>query len=500
MARRTLCGVLVVWLASASVAGTAPDLRLIDAVRHQDRAAIAALFKQNVDVKAAQPDAATALHWAAHLDDRETVNLLLRAGADVNAANDLGVTPLSLACSNASDAMVERLLQAGADPNRIPATGESPLMAAARAGNAGIVKALAAHGAQVNAKEPTRGQTALMWAAANRRSDVVRVLIESGADVRARSDAAPRSYQTGSRYVAYDDVRFVVTVDEGGYTPLLFAARSGDAASADLLIAAGANVNDAAPSGTAPLVVAAHSGNAAVAALLLDKGADPLAAGAGYTALHAAVLRGDATLVKTLLTRGANPNTPLARGTPVRRYSADFAFNAELAGATPFWLAARYGDTDVMRALADGGADTRFVMADGTSVLMAAVAASSGFGSGDRRERYLSPVQVAERNERDMERLTFDTVKLAIALGLDVNHANKAGDTALHLAASQGLATVIRLLGDAGARVDVKNQRGVTPLAMASARPRAVEGGVAGPSDGYRQAAIDALRQLGAKE
>jgi ankyrin repeat protein len=499
MTRKTAGGILLVWLGCVPGTLAAADLRLVEAVKRQDRTAVSSFLNQKVDVNAAQPDGATALHWAAHWDDLETATLLLRAGANVNAANDLGVTPLLVACTNASAPMVERLLAAGANPNAVPSTGESPLMTAARTGNAAAVKALIAHRAQVNAKEPTRGQTALMWAVAHRHPEVVRALIEGGADVHARSNTSPRAYQTGSRYVAYDDVRFVVTVEEGGYTPLLFASRSGDAVSAALLVAAGANVNDPAPSGTTPLVVAAHSGHGELAALLLEKGADPHASGAGYTALHAAVLRGDVTLAKALLMRGANPNAALARGTPVRRYSADFAFSADLIGATPFWLAARYGDTDTMRALADGGADTRFTMPDGTTALIAAVAASSGFGSGDRRERYLSPVQIAERNEREDERVTLEAAKLALALGANVNHANKAGDTALHLAAAQGLATVVRLLADAGAALETKNQRGLTPLGMANARPRG-EGGVAPPSDDRRKVTVDLLRQLGAKE
>lgn len=496
--RKAACGMLLAWLGWVPVAGAATDVRLVDAVKQQDRAAVRALLEQHVDVKAAQADGATALHWAAHWDDLETATLLLRAGADVNAANDFGVTPLSLACTNASAPMVERLLAAGANPNAVPSTGESPLMAAARTGNPAAVKTLLAHGAQVNFKEPTRGQSALMWAVANRHPAVVQVLLENGADVQARSAVSPRAYQTGSRYVAYDDVRFVATIEEGGFTPLLFAARSGDAASAALLVARGANVNDASPSGTTPLVVAAHSGHGAVAALLVEKGADLRAAGAGYTALHAAVLRGDVPLVKRLLAGGADPNAALTRGTPVRRYSADFAFSADLIGATPFWLAARYGDTAAMRALADAGADTRFVMPDGATALIAAVAASSGIGSGDRRERYLSPVEIAQRIEREDERVTLETAKLAIALGSGVTHANQAGDTALHLAAAQGLATVVQFLADAGAVLDVKNKRGLTPLGLATARPRG-EGGAL-PNDERRKITVELLRQLGAKE
>jgi ankyrin repeat protein len=494
--KRVLAALLVACSATAVEAAT--DLRLVDAVRRQDRAAIRTFLDQKVDVRAAQPDGATALHWAAHWNDLDTAASLLRAGADVNRANDFGVTPLSIACSNASAPMVERLLASGANPNRALESGESPLMTASRTGSAAAVAALVKAGAQVNAKEPIRGQTALMWAVANRRDEVARVLIENGADIQARSTVVRRAYQTGSRYVAYDDVRFVVEVEEGGFTPLLFAARSGDLASAVLLLGAGAKVDDPAPSGTTPLVVAAHSGHGDLAALFLEKGADANAAGAGYTALHAAILVGDVPLVRTLLARKADPNAALTRGTPVRRYSQDFAFSADLIGATPFWLAARYGDVEIMRALAGAGADTRFIMKDGSNALVAAVAASSGFGSGDRRERYLTPVQIAERVVSEEERITLETAKLTIELGSDVNHANQAGDTALHLASAQGLATVVQFLVDNGATLDIKNKRGLTPLGLAMQRQRG-EGGVV-VNEERKATTADLLRKLGASQ
>jgi ankyrin repeat protein len=290
----------------------------------------------------------------------------------------------------------------------------------------------------------------------------------------------------------------VVKVDDGGFTPLLFAARSGDAPTADLLLAAGAKLDEPAPSGASPLVIAAHSGNRDVALLLLERGAEPNAAGAGYTALHAAVLRGDLRVVEALVARGAKVDAPLERGTPVRRYSQDYAFSADLIGATPFWLAARYGDLPIMRALADSGANTGFVMADGSNALIAAVAASSGFGSGDRRERYLTPVEIAARVEADEERVTLETAQLALALGSEINHVNRNGDSALHLAAGQGLVTVVQFLAEHGAALDVKNKRGLTPLGLALQRPRG-EGGVTTPDD-RRETAAAILRKLGAPE
>src|SRR5947209_2206959 len=102
----------------ANGAGAAgADLRLVDAVAHQDTQAARALISQKVDVNSRAGDGATALQWAAHWDDFDTVDLLLKAGANVNAADDHGVTPLALACENVSVRMIETLLNAGANPN-----------------------------------------------------------------------------------------------------------------------------------------------------------------------------------------------------------------------------------------------------------------------------------------------------------------------------------------------------------------------------------------------
>jgi len=65
---------------------------------------------------------------------------------------------------------------------------------------------------------------------------------------------------------------------------------------------------------------------------------------------------------------------------------------------------------------------------------------------------------------------TSEAVKLALDLGADVNASNQAGDTALHGAASHGYAAVMQLLTDHGARMDVKNKRGKTPLDLATAK------------------------------
>src|SRR5262249_1645184 len=140
-------------------------------------------------------------------------------------------------------------------------------------------------------------------------------------------------------------------IPHGGDTALMFAARVGDLESASRLVAAGANVNDADAWGVRATALAAHAGHREQGGLLLDHGADPDAARAGFTALHAGVMRRDEAMAAALLAHGADPNFRVTSWTPTRRSSRDYHFSPELIGATPFWLAARFGGPALMQLL-----------------------------------------------------------------------------------------------------------------------------------------------------
>ncbi len=438
------------------------DLRLIDAAKAQDAAAVRTLVNQQTPVDIAQPDGATALHWAAHWDNLQIADLLIRAGADVNVTNELGVAPLSLACINGSADMVERLLDRDADANHALPTGVTALMTCARTGSVEAVRNLLDHGARVNEQESVWGQTALMWAIAERHPDVVATLVAAGADIGHRTHR--------------------------GFTPLLFAAQQGAVESAAILLDAGTDVNDVGSDGSAALLVATESGHPDMVRFLLDAGADVHAIGTGRTALHASVQGVRPDIATVLLDGGADPNTRLQSRLP--RIAGDLSTLSgpmSWVGATPFWLAAKFTDRDMMRLFADRGADTRLTTEDGTTPLMVTV----GIGYVDGYDRYGNlrfDGYSARREQNDLE-----AAKLALALGGDVTTVNEHGQTVRHGAAYLGSDAIVQFLADQGAEIDRADNEGRSPLSIA-------DGLYVGGTFVIQESTAALLRQLGADQ
>ena len=441
-----------VFLAGAPVPAAAAGSNgrdLVDAVRRGDAPAVDALLEAGADVSAVGGDGSTALLWASHRDDLRTARRLLDAGAAVDAANDLGATPLWAASQNGGGRMVRVLLAAGADPDLALLSGETPVMVAARAGSANAVEQLAEAGADLD-RRGSRGQTALMWAAAQHHPDVVAALLAHGADLHIRSDV----WSQVMGVPPHGQYGYNREIPHGGNTALLFAARVGDLASARLLVDAGAGVNDTNAWGVSATTMAAHAGYRGLVAFLLERGADPDADDAGFAALHEAVMRRDAELTAILLAHGADPNIRLRAWTPARRASRDYNFRPSLIGATPFWLAARFGEVGLMRLLAAHGADPTFVhhadyIADGsferrleaTTALMAAL----GMGGGRRLRAWFPPAPGGP------EARSLSAVTLAADLGVDPSAAGTGGRTALDEAEALHYVSVVEFLVERGA-------------------------------------------------
>jgi uncharacterized protein len=492
--------------AGVGIAASGHETPLADAVERGDKQAIASLLKSGADVNATQSDGATALHWAAYLNDAESTALLLRAGAKVDAKNDLGVTPLALAAQQGGAAVIEQLLKAGAKPNdpvNFVDAGETPLMHAARAGSADAVKVLAKAGADLNAKETWNGQTALMWAAAEGHAPVIETLLEFGSDMHARSNA--------------------------GTTAFMFAVRKGDRASVKTMLAHGADVNEKRTDLATPLLVAIINGYEDIVELLLDKGADPNAEG-GSTELtvqgmHAKPqkivlktpsfreqLRDVGTeggngknntfgkplqaavhvanwhisdefisanvdrlaIIKALVAHGADVN---GRNTDMEPRWSGARYRHRLVGATAFLFAAKAADIEAMRLLLKLGADPKINTGVNITPLMAAAG-----------------IAWASNQERASEEQVLEAVKMLVEeLGADVNFVADTGETAMHAAAYRGANNVVQYLFDKGAKLDVVDKSGRTPLTIA-------EGVEYGNSFAAMPQTAELLRKLGAKE
>ena len=436
---------------------------LIEAVKQGDLAQVRVLLDRGADVDAPEIDGTTALHWAVHRDDGDLAALLIDRGADVTAANRYGVAPIALASLNGSAPMLARLLAAGADANRAQPEGETALMTAARTGRVEAVRVLLEHGADVDAAEEWRGQNALMWAAAEGHTATAQELIAHGADVHVRSGRAAAT--AGDREAGGDAV-----VREGrparptGFSAILFAVQGGHPDAAMVLADAGADVDDMAPDGSSALVVAIDNRHYELAAWLLDRGADPNADGAGWTALHTAVLAhrphfrvvpdpsptgslSSGVLIEALLAAGADPNAASRERVRLATQTSPL-FPTE--GVTPFLLAAIAADAPLMRLLLAHGADTSVTSAGGSTALMAAAGAATYAGQGAGSE--------ADARE---------AVELLLDAGVDVHAADDAGNTALHGAANRGANSVVELLLAHGARLDAANGRGWLPVTIA---------------------------------
>ncbi len=439
---------------------------LVDAVKSGDRAAALKMIEQRVDVNTPEPDGTTALHWAVHQNDLDLVERLIRAGANARAKNDYGATPMSEAAVLGNAAIIERLLKAGADVESPNADGQTALMIVARTGSVEAARVLLKNGANVNAKEQWREQTALMWAAAQSQPAMVKELLAHGADSNARSKINGWERQvTGEPRAIYRPA--------GGWTPLLYSAREGCVECARALVEGGAGINMADPEEVSPLLLATLNGRFDTAAYLISKGANvnkwdwygraPLYAAVDLNTIPRGGRPDQPSLDETtslqvieqLLAAGANPNAQLKLAPPFRNIGNDRGLDGMLTiGTTPLIRAAKAFDAPAIQLLLAKGANINLPNTRGITPIMAA----SGLGSVDADTRGIYTTE-------DVQQRSIASLKLLLAAGGDI-HSKEPGRglTLLHEAARWGWNDVAQFLVDNGAKLDAKDNRGLTPV------------------------------------
>ena len=410
------------------------------------------------DVNRRNPDGSTPLQWAVYNGDVAEVKRLLRAGADASIANKYGATPMSLAAETGNTEVLKVLLEVGADVESPNADGQTALLSVARTGNVEAAKLLLDRGAKVDAKEKWGGQTPLMWASARRHPAMMQLLISRGADVNAAS--IDRNYQ---RHVTAEGRP--KSLDSGGLTPLLYAARENCRACVDVLLENKADIDLPDPDGATPLLVAVMNANWDLAKQLIDAGADvnqwdvfgeaPL-----YTAIdlrnridggRASIDEPNTTtglgILRLLLERGADPNMQLFFK------PANVRGGLHTRGATPLIRAAMNADVEVMKLLLEKGADATLATADRQTPIHAVLAGRA-------------PENQAVELIRLLQKAGADVNVVAL-----INHGEEIrGGTALHYAVRKRYKEVIKLLASFNIDMNAVDQDGLSALDYTQSR------------------------------
>lgn len=439
----------------------------------------------------------TPLDLAVRADDASKTAQLLHDGASAKTSTPDGVTPLWLAVMNHNPAITEMLLKAGADANAALPDGETALMTAAKTGSPEVAELLIEHGANVAAADPAFGETALMIAAMANHAGVIEVLLKHGAEVNGRT-----------KELSYSKDRFglegVLTIlPHGSWTALMYAAREGSVDAARALCDAGAEKNAVDPDGSTSLLLAITNGHFDTAAALVEKGADVnLTDSTGTAALYAAVdvnTLGEifgrpgrpshdklsaVDLMKVLLEHGADPNARLKSATLQRAHTPGEPTLG--AGANPLARAAHTGDVAAVELLIAHGAVVNQALKNGTTPLMFA----AGLGRG------VSAFAKDYGTEADL----IAAAKVLLDHGADINAISAAGQTAMHFAAQAADANfpqpsddMVKLLASRGARLDVVDKQGRSPIEMAQGK--GLRGHAGGPVK-PREQTVELLHQL----
>jgi hypothetical protein len=189
---------------------------------------------------------------------------LLKAGADVDIRGDYGENALHIAVLADQLDLVDLLITNPRVSINSPRAktgttggGETALIIAAQKGLAKIVDRLLKAGAEANTLANS-GLSALHWAALRNNLQVIDLLI-----------AAPK-INLNVRVRRSRSSKFVV----GGSSPLILAARKGNAEAATALISAGADLTIMDDTGNTALHVAVEAGHVAVVEVLVNNGMD----------------------------------------------------------------------------------------------------------------------------------------------------------------------------------------------------------------------------------
>jgi ankyrin repeat protein len=344
--------------------------------------------------------------------------LLCTLGADVSHADSHGFAALAAAANEGCSVSLLRILlqQRGVNINGTDNKGNTAVALAAGKGDTAAVKLLLEHGADASIKN-LRGQCAMFAATGKGHLHIVHLLLQHGLSIYV-TDSLERTLliettRGGAEHVAEFLIQQGVSVhatDARQHTALHVAAMFSEAAATvQLLLQHGADVNARAEENLTPLHRAASALQLQNAKLLLAAGADVcLSNDEGMTPLRFSILKGDTPLVKLLLEHGA---AAVADTMQVHVSSCCGPVSALMDCI----------DTAILKLLLGAGADVHAVTSRGDTCLHVAA-------------RHSYPVPV---------------LCLLIKAGADMHAVNDAGKTAAQVAHDSGHTLIEQLLNRA---------------------------------------------------
>jgi len=467
---------------------------LAEAARQGDLRLVKALLSAGSGTEGANADGQTALMVAIKNGDFPVFQTLIEAGAKVNVIEKVqDQTPLMWAAAATRNApeMVKALIAKGANvnararfvdwPSQItsepraqyhPYGGLTPLLYAARGGCYACVDALIAGGADVNLPTP-EGVTPILMALDNGFGGVAKLLIDRGGNPQLWD-----VYGRTALYIAVGNAAPALPADGGG------PGRGGPGGGAPGGGAA-AGPPAAARGAQAPAVAARQGGGGPARGGTPPGGRGGGQAGAGRGGGRAADSAVDSgpqvspiEMIDLLLAAGVDVNPQLNMRRPSNQ-GGRFSDLLLSTGTTPLLRALIDNDTAVARLLLGKGANPN-IYGMGLSPWLYAAGITSGTfneargGAISNVDTALLDLMLAHGADVNAQVTGAASYSGRIARALTgdpVNTKSNEGMTALHVAVRSQNAGLVRYLLGKGARTDIKDASGRTPLDVLNGVP-----------------------------